>query len=338
MNLLPPFSIRLSRREVLKHFAAGSLGAASLPNFASNEKLAAVSGITIRDDLGEHVFQTIPQRPAVLQWDLLENLVGLGVKPAGACDISSWDTWVREPALPAGIEDLGTRAEPNLERIAKLKPDVILIGPTQLDLMPVLATIAPVLLFSNYRADAPENEAETALKQFRELAKLFQREAAAEAEIARWFAQIDAYGDAIRKAFDFAPQIQVIRFSSLTTLFVYTPNSIADWVVRRMGMAQPLTRPASAYGLTQVRIRDLKNLTDAYVIYIRPFAQEAKVMNSILWCATPFARKHHVAPAEPYWSHGGAPSILTTAKRITEALLTLAPSYAGRTEQEGTSK
>ena len=50
-----------------------------------------------------------------------------------------------------------------------------------------------------------------------------------------------------------------------------------------MGMAQPLTRPASAYGLTQVRIRDLKNLTDAYVIYIRPFAQEAKVMNSILW-------------------------------------------------------
>ena len=68
MNLLPPFSIRLSRREVLKHFAAGSLGAASLPNFASNEKLAAVSGITIRDDLGEHVFQTIPQRPAVLHW------------------------------------------------------------------------------------------------------------------------------------------------------------------------------------------------------------------------------------------------------------------------------
>ena len=70
--------------------------------------------------------------------------------------------------------------------------------------MPVLATIAPVLLFSNYRADAPENEAETALKQFRELAKLFQREAVAEAEIARWFAQIDAYGDAIRKAFGFA--------------------------------------------------------------------------------------------------------------------------------------
>lgn len=60
MNLHPPFSIRLSRRGVLKHFAAGSLGAASLPNFASNEKLAVVSGITIRDDLGEHVFQTIP--------------------------------------------------------------------------------------------------------------------------------------------------------------------------------------------------------------------------------------------------------------------------------------
>ena len=287
---------------------------------------AEAQPIVVRDDLGEHEFAKRPTRPAVLQWDLLENVVGLGIQPAGACDIASWDAWVKDPKLPQGIVDLGTRAEPNLERIAKLAPDVILIGPTQADLKPTLESIAPVLLYGNFRADAPENEAETAIRQFRELARLFGREAWGEAEVARWLSEVDRMGQRIHEAFGGAPQVQVIRFSSLTTLFVYAPNSIADWVIRRMGLRQPLLRPSSAYGLTQVRIRALKNLEEAYVLYVRPFAQEEKLMKSILWCATPFARKGRTAPVAPYWSHGGAPSILTTASRITEALLTLAPN------------
>ena len=97
-------------------------------------------------------------------------------------------------------------------------------------------------------------------------------------------------------------------------------------MLKRLGLKQPFVRPNADYGLTQVRIRDLKALEEAYVIYIRPFAQENTVLRSILWQATPFARKGRVAAADPYWSHGGALSIMTTAQSITKALLTLAPS------------
>ena len=114
--------------------------------------------------------------------------------------------------------------------------------------MPVLATIAPVLLFSNYRADAPENEAETALKQFRELAKLFQREAAAEAEIARWFAQIDAYGDAVRKAFGFVSSNSSYPLFQSHNAFLFIRLTLLrtgscgawEWRSRSLGLQAPM--------------------------------------------------------------------------------------------------
>ena len=316
-------SFNLRRRRLVEASigaAALSLAGVPLPSFAEEQ-----GPVSIRDSRGVHEFRKIPQRVVALQWDILENLVGLGIRPVGAADIAPWSEWVREPALPEGIVNVGTRAEPNLERIAELKPDLILIGPTQEDLLAQLNGIAPVLLFENYRAESVEGEAETAIAQFRELAKLLRAEDRAESEIARIESGLAELGEKVKNAFGTSPQVQVIRFSSLTTLFLYTPNSICDYALKKMGIRQPLELPNASYGLTQVRIRDLKNLTDAYVIYIRPFAMEKKVLNSILWCATPFARKGRVAAAEPYWSHGGAPSILVTARRITDALLTLAP-------------
>ena len=53
------------------------------------------------------------------------------------------------------------------------------------------------------------------------------------------------------------------------------------------------------------------------------FAQEKKVLESILWQAMPFVRRGHVASAKPYWSHGGAPSILVTAQSLYEALMSI---------------
>ena len=149
----------------------------------------------------------------------------------------------------------------------------------QEDLLPQLKGIAPVLLFENYRAESAEGEAETAIAQFRELGRLFRAEDRAEAEIARIEAGLAELRDKVKRAFGTAPEVQVIRFSSLTTLFVYTPNSICDYALKKMGIRQPLQLPNASYGLTQVRIRDLKDYTDAYVVYIRPFAMEKKVLN-----------------------------------------------------------
>jgi iron complex transport system substrate-binding protein len=41
----------------------------------------------------------------------------------------AYRAWVGEPQLPAGVIDIGLRAQPNRELLAELKPDLILISP-----------------------------------------------------------------------------------------------------------------------------------------------------------------------------------------------------------------
>lgn len=308
-----------------RHFFARaiSIGAAWSLSSVYGPVRANSSTIAIEDFRGIQTFPTMPRRVVALQWDSLENLVGLGITPVGAADIDSWDAWVVEPKLPSGIRSVGTRAEPNLERIAELNPDLIVIGPTQLDIVKHLEAIAPVLVFENFRATSPLDQAQTAFDQLDTLARLFGRETQARALRSKWNQTIESCRHRIFEHFGKMPEVQIIRFSSLTTAFVYTQNSIAEHVIDALGMKQPIRKPAADYGLTQVRLRDLKNLTEAYVLYIRPFAQEKKLLQSILWQATPFARKHRVAAVEPYWSHGGALSVEVTARRITQALLSI---------------
>lgn len=321
MRMKSPLSRRALCRALCRALLLSPALAAAAPAFAE-------APIAVRDSIGEVCFRAQPKRVVALQWDSLENLIALGVTPVGAADTAPWAQWVRSPALPPGIADVGTRAEPSLERIAALQPDLIVIGPSQRERLDVLRGIAPVLCFENHRAANPLGQAETALAQLFELARLFGREARARAIAGEIEEKLALYGREIHEAFGRAPEVQVVRFSSLTTLFLYAPNSIADYVVEKMGLRQPLRVPKADYGLRQARIRDLRHLESACVVYIRPFPMEKKLLSSILWQATPFARKGRVAAGVPYWSHGGALSILATAESIRGAMLEIAAREA----------
>ncbi|MCA2422823.1 ABC transporter substrate-binding protein, partial [Vibrio sp. 431] len=80
-----------------------------------------------------------PKRIVTLNWAATESLLLLDVAPVGVADLTGYRTWVKEPALPEGIANVGTRVAPSLEAIAELKPDLIvtssemaLISPTQI--------------------------------------------------------------------------------------------------------------------------------------------------------------------------------------------------------------
>ena len=50
----------------------------------------------------------------------------LGMAPVGAADMKGYDTWVAAPR-PRGMKDVGSRQSPSIERIAALKPDLIVV-------------------------------------------------------------------------------------------------------------------------------------------------------------------------------------------------------------------
>ncbi|OEA81736.1 iron-hydroxamate ABC transporter substrate-binding protein [Vibrio parahaemolyticus] len=283
----------------------------------------ANADITVHDAYGAVAFEQVPQRVVVLNWDILEQVLALDIEPIAAPNLPGYRQWVVNPYAPESIEDIGTRAEPNLEKIASLKPDVILAASPQQDLIPLLRQIAPVVYLPNFSQN--EAAAQTAIKHFRTLAVLFDKQELAEQKLAKLNNSFKQLRDKIRQHYSAPLDVLVMRFSTPNSVLLSTENSTTDYVVEQLGLTNPIKVSARAWGIKQDRINRLQNLEQSYVLYVQPFPQESKLNSSPLWQAMPFVKKQRVNSVRAVWAYGGAMSLQYMAEAITDSLIELAP-------------
>ncbi len=158
--------------------------------------------------LGQTTIPGQPQRIVVLnQYSLLDYLLAVDIKPVGSTGDAAADypfgVWLR--SRTAGVEMVGDTEEPNLERIAALKPDLILANPWQEDIYPKLGEIAPTVAVPLDYADYE--------KEFRFVADLVNRQDEAEAILKRHQARLDDVKAALGKRGD-QPEVSVVRILS----------------------------------------------------------------------------------------------------------------------------
>ncbi|EHR6401163.1 TPA: ABC transporter substrate-binding protein [Vibrio parahaemolyticus] len=283
----------------------------------------ANADITVHDAYGAVTFEQVPQRVVVLNWDILEQVLALDIEPIAAPNLPGYRQWVVNPYAPESIEDIGTRAEPNLEKIASLKPDVILAASPQQDLIPLLRQIAPVVYLPNFSQN--EAAAQTAIKHFRTLGTLFDKQELAEQKLAKLNDSFKQLRDKIRQHYSAPLDVLVMRFSTPNSVLLSTENSTTDYVVEQLGLTNPIQVSARAWGIKQDRINRLQNLEQSYVLYVQPFPQESKLNSSPLWQAMPFVKKQRVNSVRAVWAYGGAMSLQYMAEAITDSLIELAP-------------
>ncbi|MFW1176746.1 iron-siderophore ABC transporter substrate-binding protein [Vibrio parahaemolyticus] len=283
----------------------------------------ANADITVHDAYGAVTFEQVPQRVVVLNWDILEQVLALDIEPIAAPNLPGYRQWVVNPYAPESIEDIGTRAEPNLEKIASLKPDVILAASPQQDLIPLLRQIAPVVYLPNFSKN--EAAAQTAIKHFRTLGALFDKQELAEQKLAKLNDSFKQLRDKIRQHYSAPLDVLVMRFSTPNSVLLSTENSTTDYVVEQLGLTNPIKVSARAWGIKQDRINRLQNLEQSYVLYVQPFPQESKLNSSPLWQAMAFVKKQRVNSVRAVWAYGGAMSLQYMAEAITDSLIELAP-------------
>ncbi|EPT9498879.1 iron-siderophore ABC transporter substrate-binding protein [Vibrio parahaemolyticus] len=283
----------------------------------------ANADITVHDAHGAVTFEQVPQRVVVLNWDILEQVLALDIEPIAAPNLPGYRQWVVNPYAPESIEDIGTRAEPNLEKIASLKPDVILAASPQQDLIPLLRQIAPVVYLPNFSQN--EAAAQTAIKHFRTLGVLFDKQELAEQKLAKLNNSFKQLRDKIRQHYSAPLDVLVMRFSTPNSVLLSTENSTTDYVVEQLGLTNPIKVSARAWGIKQDRINRLQNLEQSFVLYVQPFPQESKLNSSPLWQAMPFVKKQRVNSVRAVWAYGGAMSLQYMAEAITDSLIELAP-------------
>ncbi|WP_261884316.1 iron-siderophore ABC transporter substrate-binding protein [Vibrio pelagius] len=281
----------------------------------------AHAAIIVHDSSGSHQFEQAPKRVVVLNWDLLEQVIALGVTPVGGPELESYRSWVVNPKAPTDITDIGSRSEPNLELIAKLKPDLILAASPQQDLLPILKQIAPVIFLPNFTEN--ENAAESAIAHFKTIAKVLDREHQAQAQLDHIEQRFTELREKLAPYYAPNSDLVVMRFSTLNSIFLYSDNSSTQYVVSKLGFHNPIQVEPRAWGIKQTRVNTLQKIDDGYVLYVLPFPQEDKLKDSRLWQALPFVEKGHVNSVRSVWNYGGAMSLLYLAEAMTDSLLEL---------------
>lgn len=282
------------------------------------------ANILVTDSLGEHVLAQTPTRIVALNWDLAEQLLELGVTPIGVANIKDYHTWVVQPVIPDSVHDVGTRAEPNLEIIASLKPDLILIASPQKDLLARLQRIAPVLYYETYNAD--QDSAAAAMGNFKKIAHVVGRSERAEQKLNGMQVRLRELQKQLHDAYSgHLPSVVVMRFASQSSIYLYTEKSTTAYAIKQLGLTAELVQPAREWGIVQKRLSELQHVDKGYVIYFDALDQQQKLHKSMLWKAMPFVRQGRVNRAPPVWNYGGAMSIKYIAESITQSLLAIKP-------------
>ncbi|MBP2406206.1 putative siderophore-binding lipoprotein YfiY precursor [Streptomyces netropsis] len=230
-------------RSVLAMLLAVIIGTAALAACGSDDKKqdAGKSGgdagfpRTITHAMGKAEIKAKPKRVVVLDTGELDDVTMLGITPVGAVS----PHMKTEGGFPQylsgkieGTKDVGPMAEPNIERIMSLKPDLILSSKVRhAKAYDKLKGIAPTVFTETTGAPWKEN-----LKVHAEALGL---EKEAQTAMAAYEKRAKALGEAIKKKNDGKmPTASVVRFVAGPTR-LYQKASFSGIVLSDIGLRRP---------------------------------------------------------------------------------------------------
>jgi iron complex transport system substrate-binding protein len=186
-------------------------------NNASNEaKTEENNPYTVEHAMGTTEIKKTPKRVVVLTNEGTEALLAMGVKPVGA--VQSWlgNPWYDHiKSDMEGVEVVGVEHEVSLEKIAALKPDLIIGNKLRQEAVyDKLSAIAPTVFSDTLRGDWKEN--------FKLYAKALNREEKGNEVLSQFDAHVEdlkqKLGDKVNQ------EVSVVRFMAGTARIYYTDS------------------------------------------------------------------------------------------------------------------
>ncbi|MBJ7554999.1 ABC transporter substrate-binding protein [Marinomonas spartinae] len=262
------------------------------------------------------VAQEREMKVAAIDWTQIETLLALGVHPIGAAQIADYNAWVKSPAIPSRTVDLGLRTQPNLERLAELKPERIFISPMFQSLTPQLSRIAPVTNIALYKKGDVSWQAFKTYTQT--LAKDTHREAAAnsliqsaQATLATLSKQVPAH----------TPPLLMMQFMDARHVRVFGTNSLYGIAAQQIGLQSAWHRQTNKWGFSLVGIDKLLGVKgQIVVIEPLPAGVEANLRQDAFWQYLVKQTGHPMLKIPPVWSFGAIPSTVRFARLLTTAI------------------
>lgn len=277
--------------------------------------------ITITDSRGKKVTLDGPATRTVgLEWNAVEHLLALGVKPVGVSDVEGYKAWVKAQPLKGSVKDVGVRGEPSMDSIASLRPNLI-VATTDLPAGAIkqLEQLAPVMVLRS--ADASDG-----IGQMRENLQLVAKATGTEERAHKLLADFDAKLAEGRKALAQAG-VAGDRFffgdgyveGGQVSIRPFAKGSLVSEVTERLGLENAWQGKGDpSYGLAATDVEGLTRMknVDHFIYYHNdeaggpdPFADG--LGGNAVWRSLPFVKSDdvHRLP-DGIWMFGGPSSMM----------------------------
>lgn len=263
--------------------------------------------------MGETCVPAQPQRVVVLDTGELDMALTLGVQPLAATTpnhAGQFPDYLRD-RLSSPV-DLGVPQEPDMERLAALKPDLILGSKLRHGrYYRLLSSIAPTVMSERIGASWADN------------LQLFARALNRKAEARQWLQQFEQRCAQVRQLAQASgnPRVSVVR-SMQSHIRLYLQNSFVGNVLQRCGIRRPDSQQGQGFAVrlrSPVAIRQL----DADILLLSEYAVERgslirRWQRSGFWQLLQAPARGQLYPvADSWWMLGIGP---TAALKILDDL------------------
>lgn len=278
---------------------------------------AAGGAVTVTDSRGKQVELDAPaKRVVALEWGEAEMLATLGVMPVGVADVEGYGTWVTAEPLDDSVTDVGTRAEPSVDSIVGLEPDLVVMEAARdPQLMTQLEQYVPVIVAKG--SDAGDN-LQRMRDDFTMIAKAVGKEQAATQRLEEFDAALAegkqkiADAGATGQSFVMADGWQQGNAISIRP---FGEGSLVSQVAIAAGLKNAWRGEVDdVWGLGQTDVEGLTTISDPDVHFLYNasdgsdvFAQGLK--DNPIWTSLPFVKADRVHKlTDGIWTFGGPAS------------------------------
>jgi ferric hydroxamate transport system substrate-binding protein len=301
-----------------------------MPNPLRRRLLGGVVAFSAAGALNTFAATTPPQRIVVLNWELTETLLALGVTPIGTSLPDWYRSTIVEPPLPQGVANLGLLYQPNFEMLQALAPDLMIITPGHAPARPWLERLAPTLTLGAYMSSDTPYPA--LLGETGKLADRLQRPQRATQLIASTGrvisdvrTQLAAHPAWLRRP------VLAAELVDDRHLRVYGAGSLFDAMLQKIGVSNAANPAAGGRpwntdsGFALVPVQRLVDVQQADILLVGPVSPSSRagLARNPIWQALPVVREGRVTVMPVIAPYGGLVSMQRFAQAVATALATI---------------
>ncbi|CDR23813.1 ABC transporter substrate-binding protein [Staphylococcus schweitzeri] len=197
--------------------------------------------VTIKDALGTEKITKNPKRIVVLEYSFADYLASLNVKPVGIADDGNAKNITKTVRDKIGkYESVGSRPQPNMEVISKLKPDLIIADVSRhKKIKAELNKIAPTIMLVSGTGDYNAN-----IDSFKTVAKAIGKEK----EGGKRLEKHEKILAAVRKKIEHSSLKSAFAFGiSNTGMFINNEDTFMGQFLIKMGIKPEVTKDKTAH-------------------------------------------------------------------------------------------